>query len=48
MSAILIDTLGSTEGGSIGVSGANRDVGAPTAHFTLAPDSRVVTEDGHE
>jgi len=37
MSAILIDTLGSTEGGSIGVSGANRDVGAPTAHFTLAP-----------
>ena len=48
LSALLIDALGSTEGGSIGASGANRDIGAPTAHFTLAPDSRVVTEDGHE
>ena len=28
------------------MSGANRDLGAPTAHFTLAPDSRVITEDG--
>ena len=46
MSALLIDALGSTEGGSFGVSGANRDLGAPTAHFTLAPDSRVITEDG--
>jgi fatty-acyl-CoA synthase len=48
MSASLIDSLGSTEGLSIGVSGANHDVGAPTAHFTLAPDSKVVTEDGRE
>jgi fatty-acyl-CoA synthase len=45
-SALLVDALGSTEGGSIGVSGATRDVGAATAHFTLSPDSRVVTEDG--
>jgi len=48
MSANLVDSLGSTEGGSIGVSGANRDLGAATAHFTLAPDSKVVTEDGRE
>lgn len=48
VSASLVDALGSTEGGSFGVSGATRDIGAPTAHFTLAPDSKVVTEDGRE
>lgn len=48
MSAILVDALGSTEGGSFGVSGANRELGAATAQFTLAPDSRVITEDGRE
>jgi fatty-acyl-CoA synthase len=48
LSAILADGLGSTEGGSIAVSGATRDVAAPTAHFTLAPDSKVIDEDGHE
>ena len=48
LTAILVDGLGSTEGGSIAVSGASRDVAAPTAHFTLAPDSKVVDEDGHE
>jgi fatty-acyl-CoA synthase len=48
MSAILVDALGSTEAGSIGVSGANRDIGAPTAHFTLGPNSKVVTEEGVE
>ena len=48
MSAMLVDALGSTEGGSIGVSGANSGVGAATAHFALNPNSRVVTEDGRE
>ncbi len=48
MTANLVDALGSTEGGSIAVSGANPDLGAPTAHFTLAPDTKVITEDGRE
>jgi len=48
MAAGLMDALGSTEAGTIAVSGANQQVAAPTAHFTLAPDTRVVTEDGRE
>jgi fatty-acyl-CoA synthase len=48
LSALLVDGLGSTEGLSFGVSGATRDQGAPTAHFILASDSKVVTEDGRE
>ena len=46
LSANLVDALGSTEGGSFGISGANHSVGAQTAHFTLAPTTKVVTEDG--
>lgn len=48
MSAALIDALGSTEGGSFGVSGASHDQGVATAHFSLAPSARVVTEEGRE
>jgi 3-oxocholest-4-en-26-oate---CoA ligase len=48
LTAILVDGLGSTEGGSIAVSGATRDLAAPTAHFTLAPDSKVVDDGGRE
>lgn len=46
--ALLVDALGSTEGGGFAVSGANHDVGAQTAHFTLSPDTKVVTEGGRE
>jgi fatty-acyl-CoA synthase len=48
LSANLVDALGSTEGGSFGISGANHNVGAQTAHFTLAPTTKVVTEDGRQ
>jgi fatty-acyl-CoA synthase len=48
LTAILVDSLGSTEGGTIGLSGATRDLGAETAHFTLAPDSKVVNEHRQE
>lgn len=46
MAADLVDALGSTEGGSFALSGANPDLGAQTAHFYLTPDTKVVTEDG--
>jgi fatty-acyl-CoA synthase len=48
MAANLLDALGSTEGGSIGISGANQSAGAATAQFFLAPDSRVIDNDGHD
>lgn len=48
MTALLVDSLGSTEGLGFGVSGASRDQGAPTAHFTLTPDSKVISEKGLE
>jgi fatty-acyl-CoA synthase len=48
MNALLVDSLGSTEGMSIGASGAHHDQGALTAHFSLSPDSKVVTEQGLE
>lgn len=48
MNAELVDALGSTEGGTIAISGANHQTGAQTAHFSLAPDTKVVTEDGRE
>lgn len=48
MTALLVDSLGSTEGMGIGGSGAHRDQGALTAHFSLSPDSKVITEQGLE
>ena len=48
MSALLVDALGSTEGGTYATSTATHDTGAPTAHFTLSADTKVVTEDGRE
>ncbi|HVB51078.1 MAG TPA: AMP-binding protein [Acidimicrobiales bacterium] len=48
MTALLVDSLGSTEGLGFGVSSASRDQGAPTAHFSLTPDSKVISEKGLE
>ncbi len=48
LTAALVDALGSTEGLSFGVSGASPNQGAPTAHFQLSPDTKVVSEDGRE
>lgn len=48
MNATLVDSLGSTEGLGFGASGATHDVGAPTAHFALAPTTKVVTSEGRE
>ncbi len=48
MNATLVDSLGSTEGLGFGASGATHEVGAPTAHFALAPSAKVVGEDGAE
>jgi len=46
MTATLSDSLGSTEGLGFGVSRASHSQGAATAHFALAPDTKVVTEEG--
>ena len=48
MPASLIDALGSTEGGTIAITSANPDLGSKTAHFNLAPDTKVITDDGRE
>jgi fatty-acyl-CoA synthase len=48
MTATLVDSLGSTEGLGFGASGATHEAGAPTAHFALAPSTKVVSEDGRE
>ncbi len=48
LSAILVDALGSTEGGTYALSTADHQHGSPTAQFMLSPDTRVVTEDGRE
>ena len=48
LDATLVDSLGSTEGLGFGASGATHDVGAATAHFALAPTTKVVTPDGRE
>ena len=48
MTATLVDSLGSTEGLGFGASGATHDLGAPTAHFALAPSTKVVDDDGRE
>lgn len=44
----LVDALGSTEAGSIGVSVATSDFGAATAKFLFAPTTKVITLDGKE
>ena len=46
MTATLSDSLGSTEGLGFGVSRASHSQGAATAHLALAPDTKVVTEEG--
>jgi acyl-CoA synthetase (AMP-forming)/AMP-acid ligase II len=48
LTANLVDALGSTEGATYAVSSANHDLGAPTAQFTLSPETKVITEDGRE
>jgi len=45
MSASLVDALGSTEGGTYALSSADSGHGAATAKFTLAPDTKVISED---
>ncbi len=45
LAAQLIDALGSTEGSTYAISSANAEVGAETARFTLAPGTRIITED---
>jgi fatty-acyl-CoA synthase len=44
----LVDALGSTEAGSIGVSVATADSGAPTAKFLFAPTTKVINVNGTE
>ncbi len=44
----LIDALGSTEAGSIGVSVATSEFGAPTAKFIFTPTTKVINLDGAE
>ncbi len=46
--AMLVDALGSTEGGTYALSTADHDRGSATAQFTLSPDTRVITEDGRD
>jgi fatty-acyl-CoA synthase len=44
----LVDALGSTEAGSIGVSVATSEFGAATAKFLFAPTTKVINVDGTE
>jgi len=46
LTATLSDSLGSTEGLGFGLSRASHSEGAATAHFSLAPTAKVITEDG--
>jgi fatty-acyl-CoA synthase len=46
MTATLSDSLGSTEGLGFGLSRASHAHGAATAHFVLAPNTKVISEDG--
>jgi len=48
LSAVMVDALGSTEGGGYGVTSASRDEHVATAKFTLVPGTRVLTEDGRD
>jgi acyl-CoA synthetase (AMP-forming)/AMP-acid ligase II len=44
----LVDALGSTEAGSIGVSVATSEFGAATAKFLFTPTTKVINVDGKE
>ncbi|HEX7355908.1 MAG TPA: AMP-binding protein [Mycobacteriales bacterium] len=48
MDAIMMDALGSSEGGGYGVNAAAKGQSAPTAKFDLVPGTKVLAEDGHE
>ena len=48
LDAVLVDALGSTEGGGYGVTAASRDNKVATARFQLVPGTRVITEDGRD
>lgn len=48
LDAVLIDALGSTEGGGYGVTAASRDNRVDTARFSLVPGTRVIAEDGRD
>ncbi len=46
LGAVMIDALGSTEGGGYGVTSVSRETKVPTARFDLIPGTIVITEDG--
>ncbi|MFZ1063501.1 MAG: AMP-binding protein, partial [Acidimicrobiales bacterium] len=46
MTAVLSDSLGSTEGLGFGASRASHTRGAATAHFALTPETKVVDDEG--
>jgi fatty-acyl-CoA synthase len=48
LDAMLLDALGSSEGGGYGVNAAAKGLSAPTAKFDLVPGTKVLTEDGRE
>ncbi|HEX5365861.1 MAG TPA: AMP-binding protein [Acidimicrobiales bacterium] len=48
LGAVLVDALGSTEGGGYGVTAAAGGTRVETARFQLAPGTRVLTEDGRD
>lgn len=48
LDAVMIDALGSTEGGGYGVTAASRSNKVDTARFSLVPGTKVITEDGRQ
>lgn len=48
LDAVLIDALGSTEGGGYGVTAASRTAKVDTARFSLVPGTRVITPDDRD
>lgn len=48
LDAVLVDALGSTEGGGYGVTSASRGAQVATARFQLVPGTLVITEDGRD
>ncbi|HET9690137.1 MAG TPA: AMP-binding protein, partial [Acidimicrobiales bacterium] len=48
LDAVLVDALGSTEGGGYGVTSASRNMKVATARFELVPGTRVITENGRD
>ena len=47
MNAVLVDALGSTEGGGYGAVTTDKSGGASTAKFQLADDTLIIDEDGN-